>query len=352
MMPSQYVEKQYKLKERPLISVICPVYNEERYIDATVRSILAQDYPQDRMEVLLIDGGSRDRTRERVAAWSAQYPFIHLYDNPFRYVSQALNIGIENAKGEVIIRLDSHCVYPSRYFSVLVEQLFALGADNVGSVLKTIPADDSGKAWAMAIASSNKFGVGSSFRTGADRICETDTVPFGCFRRELFNKIGLFDEDLVRNQDDEFNARIIRAGGKIFLLPQIEVTYTARANFTKLMRMYFQYGLFKPLVNKKIKIPATFRQFVPVLFVAGLVVGLPLSVFFPVIRWIYLCCVSLYFIVGFSIGLCQSVRHKKPSLLFFLPLVFFLVHLSYGCGYWKGIWKVATGTGFYVKDSR
>lgn len=340
------------MKEKPSISIVCPVYNEERYIDETVRSILAQDYPQDRMEVLLIDGGSQDKTREKVVAWLTQYPFIHLYDNPFRYVPHALNIGIEKANGEVIIRLDSHCVYPSNYFSVLVEQLFALGADNVGCVLKTVPADDSGRAWAMAIASSNKFGVGNSFRTGASHICEADTVPFGCFRRELFDRIGLFDEDLVRNQDDEFNARIIRAGGKIFLLPQIEVTYTARSGFSKLMRMYFQYGLFKPLVNKKIKVPATLRQFVPVLFVAGLFAGLPFSVFFPVIRWIYLGCLALYFGIGFSIGLYQAVKHKKPALFFFLPLVFFLVHLSYGCGYWKGIWKVATGRGFYVKDSR
>lgn len=335
-----------------MVSVVCPVYNEAQYIDATVQSILAQDYPKDKMEVLLIDGGSKDSTREKVAAWAARYPFIYLYDNPSRYVPQALNIGVRKAKGEVIVRLDSHCVYPSDYFSVLVAHLFSLEADNVGSVLKTVPADDSGLARAIAIASSHRFGVGGSFRTGARRICRADTVPFGCFRRELFNRIGFFDEELVRNQDDEFNARILRSGGKIFLLPQIAVTYIARGSLSKLMRMYFQYGLFKPLVNKKIKVPATIRQFVPVLFVAGLLVGLPLAVFFPMIRWIYLACLALYFLIGFSIGFRQAAGHRKPALFFLLPWVFFLMHLCYGCGYWKGLWKVFTGSGFHVEDSR
>nr|MDE5575046.1 glycosyltransferase family 2 protein [Bacteroidales bacterium] len=220
-------------------------------------------------------------------------------------------------------------------------------------VLNTLPADDSGIEWSVAIASSNGFGVGNAFfRTGISKIRQVDTVPFGCFRRELFDRIGFFDEELVRNQDDEFNARIIRSGGKIFLLPEIEVVYIARGSLAKIAKTYFQYGLFKPLVNKKIKVPATFRQFVPVLFVASLLAGLPFAVFFPAIRWIYLCCLAFYFGIGFSIGLQQAFKHKKPVLFFLLPLVFFLMHLSYGCGYWKGLWKVAFGCGFQVKDSR
>lgn len=337
----------------PFISVVCPVYNEEKHIDGCIESILAQDYPQDRMEVLLIDGRSTDRTRERLQAYSEKYPFIRWYDNPCKYVPQALNIGIGNAKGEVIIRLDAHCMYPSDYFSVLVRNLYRLGADNVGGVWKTVPGTSSGLGLAMAIASSHGFGVGNSLhKTGADHIQQVDTVPFGCFRREVFDRIGLFDEELIRNQDDEFNARIVQSGGRIFLIPQLEIVYKARDRMSKLLKMYFQYGLFKPLVNKKLKKPASIRQFVPVFFVAGVFAGLPLSIFFPVIRWVYIGVLSLYFLTGFLIGIRQASKHKKPSLAYLLPIMFFLIHLSYGCGYWKGIFYLLIGKKFTIKDNR
>ncbi|MCM1532070.1 MAG: glycosyltransferase family 2 protein [Bacteroides sp.] len=341
------------MNPKPFISVVCPVYNEERFIDGLVQSIINQDYPKDRMEVLIVDGRSCDKTKERVESYIWEYPFISLYDNPLCYVPHALNIGIENARGEVVIRLDAHCVYPSDYFSVLVQRLFELDADNVGGVWRTVPADGSDKALAVAVASSNSFGVGNSFhKTGIASVRQVDTVPFGCFKRDLFDRIGFFDEELIRNQDDEFNARIIQAGGRIFLLPELEITYTARGSLSKIAKTYFQYGLFKPLVNKKIKHPATLRQFVPVLFAAGLIFGLPLSVFLPFAAKVYAACFSLYVLVSLLVSLRQAVRHRNPVLFFLLPLVFFLMHFCYGCGYWKGLWKIATGGKFSVGESR
>ena len=212
-----------------MLTVICPIYNEENRIEECIRSVIAQDWPKEELEVLFVDGMSGDRTREIVKEYSQQYPFIQLLDNPKRIAPSGLNIGIRAAKGEIILRLDAHAKYPNNYFSVLVNKLQETGADNVGGACRTLPAKDTPECRAIAHAMSSPFGMGNSyFRIGAD--CEkwVDTVPFGCFRRDVFDKIGLFDEELVRNQDDEFNGRIIQNGGKILLLPQVVTDYFAR----------------------------------------------------------------------------------------------------------------------------
>jgi GT2 family glycosyltransferase len=185
--------------------------------------------------------------------------------------------------------LDAHTEFPQNYFTNLINNAEKLGADNVGGVVKTLPADFTVKANAIAIALSHIFGVGNShFRVGAKTIKEVDTVPFGCFRRDIFNKIGLFDVDLIRNQDDEFNGRIIKNKGKIFLIPQIVVKYYARDTIEKVFKMFYQYGLFKPLVNKKLGMPTTIRQFLPVLFVSGLFIGGILSIISKLFLIIYI----------------------------------------------------------------
>ena len=244
------------------VSVICPVFNEEKFIEECIMSIIEQDYPQDMMEVLFVDGRSTDKTREIIERYMRQYPFIKLLDNPERIVPYALNRGLEAAKGEVIMRLDGHCTYPTNYISELVRYLYQLNADNVGGVWNTQPAKDTPICQAIAQASSHPFGVGGSMhKIGASKIIETDTVPFGCYKREIFEKTGPFDIDLVRNQDDEFNGRLHNLGGKIYLIPQVIINYTARDTLCKMRKMYYQYGLYKPLVNKKLGAPATVRQF-------------------------------------------------------------------------------------------
>ena len=189
-----------------MLSVICPIYNEEKYIAKCIESILSQDYPKDDMEVIFVDGMSTDKTREIVAEYAMMYPFIRLVDNPDRIVPPAMNIGIRMAEGDIIIRLDAHATFPENYFSELTKNLIDLGAENVGGVCRTLPVDDSIKARSIASVLSSSFGMGNSyFRIGADSVMEVDTVPFGCFRRDLFDRIGYFDEQLIRNQDDEFN---------------------------------------------------------------------------------------------------------------------------------------------------
>lgn len=337
-------------KHEFMISVICPIYNEEKYIEKCIDSVLRQDYPKGDMEVLFVDGMSTDRTREIVAAYGEKYPFIRLLDNPRRIVPYAMNTGIQAARGEVIIRLDAHASYPENYFSELVTQLEKLGADNVGAVCRTLPTDDSLKCRAIAAALSSAFGMGNSyFRIGAKNVMQVDTVPFGCYRKEVFERIGLYDPDLVRNQDDELNARLIKHGGKIYLLPYLVVDYYARDTVKKVRKMFYQYGLFKPLVNKKLGAPATVRQFFPLCFVSGLIAGGILSLFSKVVFYLYLGVIALYVALAFAFALRDTKDLRQACIE---AWVFVSIHVSYGWGYLRGIWKIVTGQSFTAKVNR
>ncbi len=335
------------------VSVICPVFNEEKYIGACIESIIEQDYPQNAMEVLFIDGRSTDHTADIIRDYMKDYSFMKLLDNPDRIVPCALNKGLDEAKGEVIMRLDAHCTYPTNYISELVRYLYQLNADNVGGVWNTQPAKDTPICQAIAVASSHPFGVGGSMhKIGASRIMETDTVPFGCYKREVFNKTGRFDVDLVRNQDDEFNGRLLNLGGKIFLIPQVIINYTARDTIAKMRKMYYQYGLYKPLVNKKLGAPATVRQFFPLLFLLGIIFGGIGSIFSPLILDISLAVITLYLFIGIVVGGMGAIRTHQPLLTLLMPYVFFNIHISYGLGYLVGIFNVICNRSCKVKSNR
>ena len=334
-----------------MLSVIVPIYQEEKYISKCIDSLLSQDYPKDDLEIILVDGMSKDRTREIVATYTAKYPFIRMIDNPERIAPCAMNRGIKEAKGDVIIRLDAHVYYPKNYFSLLVEKLNELpGAENVGALCNTLPVNDSITAQSIAAVLSSSFGMGNShFRVGADKEMEVDTVPFGCFHRSIFDKVGLYDEELVRNQDDELNARIIKAGGKIYLIPQLVCEYYARDTAKKVYKMFYQYGVFKPLVNKKLGSPATVRQFFPLFFVLGLLVGPVVCLFLPVLWWAYFAVIMLWFILATSFSLKDSKNLKR---ILTQNWIYFVVHFGYGWGYIVGIYKILFHRPFVVQVNR
>lgn len=333
-----------------MLSVICPIYNEEKYIAKCIDSILNQDYPKNDLEVLFVDGMSTDRTREIVKEYASRYSFIKLIDNPNKIVPPAMNIGIKESKGEIIIRLDAHAEFPSQYFSRLTKALIDLKADNVGGVCITLPTSDDIIPIAIANVLSSKFGMGnSSFRIGCKDVQEVDTVPFGCWHREIFDKIGYFDEELIRNQDDEFNGRIIKNGGHIYLLPDVEIKYFARDKISKVYKMFYQYGLFKPLVNKKLGSPATIRQFFPPVFVSGLILGLILSLVFPILFIPYLSVICLYILLAIYF----SIKTSKRILVIVSQIyIYFVVHMGYGLGYMKGILNLCTKRKFAVNINR
>ena len=335
------------------VSVIAPIYNERKFIVSFLDSIMEQDYPKDQMEVLLADGMSDDGTRDIIAAYGESSLF-HLIDNPDRAVSFGFNRAVRESRGDVIVRMDAHCKYPKNYISRLVEELFRLDAENTGGLIRTLPANNSSKCLAIAAAVTHPLGVGNStFRIGATKIKEVDTVPFGCFRRSIFDRIGFLDEELIRNQDDEFNGRIIKNGGRIFIIPDLVVDYTMRDSFQKMRKMYYQYGLYKPLVNKKLGHAATVRQFFPSLFVLGIVIGGVLSCFVPWIKWIYLAVLALYCLMAFAVGV-QYVfkRNKRWLMAVLMPWAILNLHLSYGVGYLQGIWNVVFGKKTKVNYNR
>lgn len=334
-----------------MLSVIVPIYQEEKYISKCIDSMLSQDYPKDDLEIILVDGMSKDRTREIVANYTAKYPFIRMIDNPERIAPCAMNRGIKEAKGDVIMRLDAHVCYPKNYFSLLVEKLNELpGAENVGALCNTLPVNDSITAQSIAAVLSSSFGMGNShFRVGANKEMEVDTVPFGCFHKSIFDKVGLYDEELVRNQDDELNARIIKAGGKIYLIPQLVCEYYARDTAKKVYKMFYQYGVFKPLVNKKLGSPATLRQFFPLFFVLGLLVGPVVCLFLPVLWWVYFAVIMLWFILATSFSLKDSKNLKR---ILTQNWIYFVVHFGYGWGYIVGIYKILFHRPFIAQFNR
>jgi GT2 family glycosyltransferase len=320
------------------VSIIMPCRNEAAHVEHAVRDALAQERPGFDLEVLVAVGPSEDDTHAVVERIAADTPEVALVENPAGVVPHGLNAAIRLSTGKFIVRMDAHSRYPVDYAATLIEALDRLHADNAGGIAEALPANGSDQAWAIAQVLSSALGVGNAmFRLGVKGEREVDTVPFGCFRRELFDRVGLFDEELVRNQDDEHNGRILKAGGRIVLLPQVRIQYYGRDRVSKLWRMYWQYGLFKPLVNIKLGAPATARQFAPPLFVLALF-GLPLlALAFPFLGICWSAIVAAYVLVVVGVSGRIAMAGSRVSAFPWLMLSFFTVHLAYGMGYLQGI---------------
>lgn len=321
-----------------MLSVICPIYNEEKYITQFLDSILQQDYPKNDLEILLVDGMSKDETRAIVARYVTHYPFIRLVDNPQRIVPCAMNRGIEEAKGDIIMRLDAHASYQSNYFSTLVNGLKRLNADNVGTVCKTDVLNKTPKTLAICEVLSNRFGVGNSmFRIGINHEHEVETVPFGCWPRKTFEKYGKYDERLIRNQDIELNKRIIRGGGRIYILPDSYCTYFARECWLALAKNNCENGKWNILTiyYTHVLSSLSLRHFVPLLFVLSLIV--PLMFAFLWLPFAFISIASLLsYILLFSVVSFNILRQKHLNFCYLL-MTFFVLHISYGCGSLMGI---------------
>lgn len=249
----------------PFISVILPVRNEERYIAACVDSIFSQDYPADQMEVIFVDGRSEDRTVELLHAMQKEHPQIVVLDNPNRTVPYAMNIGIAHSSAPVIVRLDAHAEYPADYIRLSVETLLTKDCDNAGGVFETHGRGFMGEAIAEML--KTPLGVGNATYRLTTEDGYVDTVPFGCFKRALFDRIGGFDERMTRNQDNELNFRIRKNGGKIYLNHNIRVQYYCRDTMRGIMKMGYMNGKWNVITMTLVPGSMGVRHFVPLAFV-------------------------------------------------------------------------------------
>ena len=323
-------------QDPPFVSVIMPIRNEADFIERAIRSVLANDYPTDKMEILVVDGMSDDGTREKVEKVSQTDSRVRMLDNPKRIVPSAMNMGIKASRGDLFIRVDGHAEVPSDFVGKSVECLREHPeAWVVGGYIETVEGDYMGRAIAAAMRSP--VGVGNArFRLG-DYEGWVDTLAFGTHHKWIVDKIGYFDEELVRNQDDEFNLRIILAGGKIWMSKSIQSTYFSRGSLRKLWRQYFQYGFWRIRTLQKHKRPATLRQLAPLLLVLSLLLlGLAGLLWRPF--WVLLAVEAGLYLLGLTTGALDVGRRSGWRLAPIAPLVFVILHFAYGLGsLWGGI---------------
>lgn len=318
----------------PVVSVLMPVRNEGAYLLQSLGAVLNQDYPPDLLEVIVADGMSTDETREIIQDFQGAYPNLRLLDNLGLIVSKGLNAAIVEARGEVIVRVDGHTVIAPDYVRCCVEELRATGADNVGGRMVGVGEGDFARA--VALATSHAFGVGGSrFHYSEEREL-VDTVYLGAWRRDVFDRIGLFDEELVRNQDDELNYRLRDHGGQVLLSPIIKSEYSVRSRPPKLFSQYFQYGFWKVRVMQKHPGQMRPSHFVPPLFALTLSSLTCLSLMFKAPRKLLGFVLCLYSI---AVGVSTWDLSRRPdhSGLKHVPAVFPLLHMGYGFGFLWGI---------------
>lgn len=325
----------------PLVSIIVPCYNEEATVQLLLRALYNQTYPRQEMEVVIADGLSTDGTRREISAFQGDHPdlMVRVVENPRRNIPSALNRAIEAARGEWIIRLDGHSMPRPDYVSGCISALQQGLGDNVGGVWEIRPRGETWQARAIAVAAAHPLGVGDAHYRYTERALVVDTVPFGAFRADLVKKIGMFNENLLTNEDYEFNARIRQAGGKIWLDPGIRSTYLSSPNLIALIRQYWRYGFWKARMLRRYPETLRWRQALPPLYVLSLVVFALLSFWLSLFRWILLFEVVVYLLVLLAVGFGLAWQKKDPGLFLGVPLAIMCMHLTWGSGL---LWSLLT----------
>jgi cellulose synthase/poly-beta-1,6-N-acetylglucosamine synthase-like glycosyltransferase len=321
-------------QELPFVSVIIPMFNEEKSAEKCLGSILDQDYPADRMEILVIDGDSTDRSPAILASMQEHHPNLRVIHNPRRLTVTSLNLGLAEARGEIYVRMDSHSHMESDYVRACVETLRRTGADNVGGLMRAVGVTPQGEA--IALATSSRFGVGGARFHYAEEEQYVDTVYLGCYRMDTIRQLGGYDESMIIDEDDELNFRLTRRGGKVFLSPRIRSWYECRSSFRALWKQYFRYGKWKVrLLQKHGRLPSL-RHLVPGAFTATLLGALLLWPLAPLGGWILVATLAPYLLVNLlaSVALAAAGGWKHLPLL---PLTFLVLHLAYGTGFLVGL---------------
>jgi succinoglycan biosynthesis protein ExoA len=318
----------------PFVTVLMPVRNEEAFLRLSLDSLLANDYPLEMLEIIVIDGMSSDRSREIIQEYSQRYPCIKYLQNPERIVSTGLNLGIQAAEGYIIVRADAHALYESDYIRQCVSLLQSSGAANVGGAQRAIGTSLIGSA--IAVATTSKFGTGDAKFRYSDQEAWVDTVYLGAWHREKLIGLGGFTENLTVNQDYELNHRIRREGGRILLSPKIRCQYYVRGSLFKLAKQYFRYGFWK--VNTLVLHPYSlkWRQAVAPLLVASLLVAFLLAGISQSVFWLG---PALVYLSATIIASGRALRSAPWRVVLALPFVYMVLHLSWGVGFWCGLFR-------------
>jgi glycosyltransferase involved in cell wall biosynthesis len=323
------------------VSIIVPCYNEKARIQLLLDAIYAQTYPRSYTEVVIADGMSTDGTRQVISDWSDSHPDLKLniVNNEKQIIPAALNRSIENATGDIIVRLDAHSrPYPD-YVTRIVSALEEGVADNVGGIWEIKPGDKTWIAESIAVAASHPLGVGDALYRHAKKAAYVETVPFGAFRRELWERIGKYDETLLTNEDYEFNVRILNAGGRIWLNPEIRSIYFSRSTIVELIKQYWRYGFWKFRMLKRYPKTVRWRQALPPLLVLTLMIDLLLA-WIPLFALLLFLELLLYSVTLIVIGFKEALRTRKASFSIGIPLSIASMHLSWGSGF---LWSAVAG---------
>ena len=324
------------MPERVRMAVVIPCRNEVGYIERCVRSLLNDEYPADQLSIRVVDGMSDDGTRPIVQALAARFPQVRMVDNPDRTTPKALNLGLRMGGFDAAIILGAHAEVEPGFLRANVEALRrdpSVGC--AGGVIENVYEGDVARR--IGAAMGHPFGVGSAhFRTGR-KDGYVDTVAFGCYRREVFERIGYFDDELVRNQDDEFNFRVTQAGFRILLDLRVRSRYYVRASFPRLFEQYEQYGFWKVFVNRKHGTVTTLRQLVPAIWVAFVFLGMSLAGLSSVLAAVFVLGLLAYVGVALRSAYSAAARSEDRAGVF---QAFIVLHAGYGIGYVRGIWEL------------
>ena len=322
----------------PFVTIIIPCRNEEKYIAFCLDSLLKNDYDKELMEIFIIDGLSQDLSRDIVLSYIEKFSFIKLLNNPLKTFPSAVNIGIKASKGSLLFIMGAHAQYDKEYISKCVTNSINYNAENTGGILITRPIEESIVGNIITITLSSQFGVGNStFRTGADKIMEVDTLFGGCYKREVFDRIGLFNENLISTSDYEFNKRLRRSGGKIFLFPEIKTTYYTRTTLKSFLVNNFRNGFWSVYPIAFVDyLPISLRHLVPLIFLLSLTSSFILSLFFPFLVYFLVAILILYF----SAAIYFAVKTLRLKTIIFLPFFFLMLHISYGSGSFSALLKI------------
>ena len=326
----------------PFVTVVVPCRNEEKHIARCLESILDNDYPKDRMEILVLDGMSEDRTREIVGAYSARYPMIRLVDNLKKHIPAAMNAGIRAAQGERIMKVDAHSTYQSEYISRCVRYQDQYGAENSGGVWKMVPGADTWTARAIVLGLASRFGSGNAnVKVGVTQPTWSDSTAFGCFKKNLFARIGMYDEKLLSSSDLDVNQRIQAAGGRILVVPDIVVNYAADGNLRTFRRHVFADGVWVSYVMKFGKRAWSWRHWVPAALVLSLIGTLALGLVSRPFLWMGPGIAGLYIAASLAVSVQIAAREREWRYAFLLPVVYGVRHFVFGTGTLFGLVLVA-----------